>query len=195
MALLSRVLQKWLDWVLERPRTVLVLAFLAAVMSIVLAVNKLEVQDDQLELISPNHPLISLSHRLDTFHLGGKTTFTVAVKAPTPEQGMWFANALTSLIEQDSKHFRGVLYRIDPNQLKSYALLYPDVEDIHALRAAVTDNASILPGLAEEPDAIALLRLVNQEMTKRMVGELFTGFLDESATDTDTPGSKGPLDP
>jgi hypothetical protein len=194
MALLARVLQKWLDLVLARPRTVLVLAFLTAVMSMVLAVNKLEVQDDQLELISPNHPLISLSHRLDPFHLGGKTTFTVAVKAPTPEQGIWFANALTSLIQQDSKHFRGVLYRIDPNLLKSYALLYPDVEDIHALRAAVTDNAILLQGLAEEPDVIALLRLVNQEMTKRMVGELFTGFLDETDADTHTPGSKGPLD-
>ncbi|HAA05505.1 MAG TPA: rRNA methyltransferase, partial [Syntrophobacteraceae bacterium] len=194
MAVLARVLQIWLNWILARPRTVLAVAFLTAVISMVFAVKKLDMQTDQLELISPQHPLIALSDRLDPFHLGGKTTFTVAVKAPTPEQGIWFANALSSLIEQDSKHFRSVLYRIDPNLLKSWALLYPDAEDLRYIHAAVKEHTRLLQGLAEEPDLITLLRLINQEMTKRMVGELFTGFLDESVPNAETPRTEGPLD-
>ncbi len=194
MAVLSRVLQIWLSWILARPRTVLVMAFLTAVISIVLAANRLDLQTDQLELISAEHPLIALSDRLAHFRLGGKATFTVAVMAPTPERGVQFASALAALVEQDSKHFRGVLYRVDPNLLKSWALLYPDVEDIGQIRTAVTEHARLIEGVADQPDLIALLRLINQEMTRRMVGELFTGFLEESDSGANAAGTKEPMD-
>ena len=36
--------------------------------------------------------------------------------------------------------------------------------------------------MAENPDLLNFFKLVNQDMASRMVGELFTGFLDEKKT-------------
>jgi uncharacterized protein len=183
MMTLSRFLQRWMGGVLAIPRTVLAVALVTALASVIFAAKKLDIQTDQLELISAHHPLIALTNRLEPFNFGGKATFTLVVQAATPERGVLFAKTLAARIEQDPKHFRDVLYRVDPELVKPWALLYPEPAEIQQIRASMTEYGSLIQGLSEQPDLLQLLRLVNQEMTKRMVGEMFTGFLDGSTGD------------
>jgi hypothetical protein len=183
-----------MGWVLAMPRTVLAVALVTALVSVIYAAKKLDVQTDQLELISAHHPLIALTERLEPYNFGGKATFTLVVQAATPERGVLFAKTLATRIEQDPKHFRDLLYRVDPNLVKPWALFYPEPAEIQQIRTSVMEYGGLIQGLSEQPDLLQLLRLVNQEMTKRMVGEMFTGFLDNSTGDDTTVPAKEPMD-
>jgi uncharacterized protein len=181
MKILTRLLQIWITWVLARPRMVLVVALVSAVASVFVAMGKLDVQTDQLELISTQHPLIALSEKLEPFNFGGKATFTVVVSAPNPEQAVAFSKTLVAHIQEDHRYFQDVLYRVDPNLVKPWALLYPDKEEILEIRDSIDEYANLIQGLARQPELLNFLKLVNQEMASRMVEELFTGFLQDDS--------------
>ncbi|MFP5213064.1 MAG: hypothetical protein ACLGPL_06755, partial [Acidobacteriota bacterium] len=66
----------WMAWVLPRPRLVLGLAILSAAVSFVVSAKYLDVETDQLELISQNHPLIAPTDALQRFNFGSRTVFT-----------------------------------------------------------------------------------------------------------------------
>lgn len=179
MNLISKILQKWMAWVLPRPRLVLGVAVLAALASSALAVLHLGIQTDQLELISAHHPLIALSKKLEPFNFDGRATFSVVVKAPTPARAVAFVSDLAVRIQKDSAYFRDVFYRVDPDLFKQWALLYLDKKDILRIKDNVEENSEMIRKLAGDPDLLNFLALVNREMSSKMVGELFTGFLDE----------------
>lgn len=195
MNLLSQILQKWTAWVLPRPRLVLGVVVMSAIVSVLLAAWKLGIQTDQLELIATNHPLIALSDKLDPFNFGGKSAFTVAIEAPTPTRGIDFLTVLASRINADPLYFKSELHRVDPNLVKRWALLYLDKKDLLKIRDSIKENSPLIQGFAERPGLIGLLKLVNKQMSARMVGELFTGFLndDKDPKAKDAPASE-PMD-
>ena len=173
------MLQSLVAWVLPRPFLVLGLAFLSVVACLALGFTRLDIQTDQLELISSDHPLIALDEKLEPFNFDGKTTFTAVIEAPTPERGLSFLNALVTHIKSDPAHYREVVYRVNPDLVRPWALLYLDRKELLQIGRQIEDHADMIDKLSEEPDLINFFRLVNQEMARRMVGELFTGFLDD----------------
>lgn len=172
------LIRAWMAWVLPRPRIVLALALLSALLAFVYSSRHMGVQTDQLELISPDHPLIELSDRVDIFKSDGNALIVV-IEAPTPDRALSFLRALVPRIEADTEHFASVFYRVDPDLFKDWALLYLDRDDLLELRDTLREYSEMLHELARHPSVPAFLALVNEEMTRRMVGELFTGFLDE----------------
>lgn len=196
MNFLLRILQWWMAWVLPRPRFVLGVVFLSAAASLTFAALRLDIETDQLELISKNHPLIALSDKLDPYNFGGKASLTVAIEAPTPKRAIQFLDELVARIKADPTHYEGELHRVDPSLAKRWALLYLDREDLLKIRETIDDNADLIKGFTHQPDLITLLKLMNKTMASRMVGELFTGFLQEGRTGTqEAPGGdNGPMD-
>ncbi len=178
MKIISRLLQRWTDWVIARPRLVLACVFISAWASIYVTMSRLDVVTDQLELISRSHPLITLSHRLDAFK-SSESSFTVVVTVPTPQRAVAYANALADRIEKDSVHFKEVFYRIDPEQVKPWAFYYLEPDQIRAIRDNLKSHADMIRTLAEKQDLLAFLNILNRSMASRMVGEMFTGFLEE----------------
>ncbi len=179
MKFLSQLLQLWMNQVLRWPRLVLGIAFAAALASVVLTASKLEMVTDQLELISDDHPLIALSDRLDPFKSEIKRRFDVVIEAPTPYQAVSFIQELSSRVEKDPDHFQNIFYRVDPEPFKSWQLLYLDKKDLAAIKERIDLHRGLIEKLAEDPDLLNFLKLLNQEMAARMVGELFTGFLEK----------------
>ncbi len=179
MNVLSRLLQVWINWVLSWPRLVLGVAFVTAIGSVALTASKLEMLTDQLELISENHPFIALSDRLDDFNKHSKRTLHVVIEAASPPRAISFVKELASRIEKDRDHFESIFYRVDPEPFKAWQLLYLDKPDIVALQEKIESHADLIGKIAEEPELLSFLRLLNQQMASRMVGELFTGFLKE----------------
>lgn len=182
MKLIVRCIRAWMAWVLPRPRLVLGVVFVSAALSLAYTAAHLDVATDQLELISPHHPLIALSDRVDPFDDGGKRSLTVVIEAPTPDRGVSFLLTLVPRIQSETQHFEKVFYRVDPGVFKPWALLYLEREDLLALRTTLQEHAHMIQGLAQQPSVPTFLALANDEMARRMVGELFTGFLDEEAT-------------
>ncbi len=178
MKIILRLIQFWLAWVLPRPRVVLGVALLSAVGCLFYAGMRLEIKTDQLELISPDHPLVELSDRLDPYSIDGTVTFTVVVEAPSQKEARAFLHTLVPRIQKDKRHFRSISYRIDPEQFKKWGLLYLSEQDIGEIADSLREHSDLIHGLAARPDVLELLTIVNREMSTQMVGELFTGFLD-----------------
>ncbi len=168
-------------------------ALVLTVASIWLA-TRLEIHTDQLELISTRHPLISLSNKLDAFGFHGKTTFAVVVQGPDQERSIEFMKALVEKIHSDPKHFQEVFYRIDPEKFKKWMLYYLDQDDLIKIRQRIEEHSDLVDKMAQDPDVLDFLKLVNQEMASKMVGEFFTGFLDEDKPKNTQAGNDEPMD-
>ena len=179
MKLLAWFSSKLVAWVLPRPRLVLIAALLSVAASLWLTTTRLGVRTEQLELISPRLPLIARSRVLDQFDFHGKTTFTLVIKAPSQDRAIEFMKAIVSKIHADPKHFQDVFYRVDPDKFKKWLLYYLDEKDLAQVRDTVRQNSWLVKKLAEDPDLLNFFKLVNEDMTSKMVGQLFTGFLDE----------------
>ncbi len=190
---LSRLLDIWASWTLKRPLLVLAAALAIAVGSIYLAAERLELVTDQLELISPTHPLLRLSDKLDKFRMGGKSSFTVVVEAPRPQMAVDFIEHLASGINKDKEHFEDFIIRIDPDRFKKWQLLYLSKQELLDVVRKLEENDNFVRGFSENPDLIGFLKLANQELTSKMVSEIFTGFLDEQKSE-DRGDSKTPFD-
>ncbi len=189
MKSLTGLLRKLTAWVLPRPRFILAITVLSVIASIGAAATRLTVQTDQLALISTRHPLIALSDKLDPFDFSGKTTFAVVVRSPSQDRSIEFMNALVAKIHGDPKHFQDVFYRLEPDQFKKWVLYYLDKRDLLQIRERIEEHSELVRKMAEGPDLLNFLSLVNQEMASRMIGEFFTGFLDE-----DTPKKSGTVE-
>jgi len=161
--------------------------------SIVFTAAKLEMVTDQLELIAINHPLIGLSKMLDPFRMGGANSFAVVIQAPAPHQAVDFIGQLSSRIKEDKEHFQDVIVRIDPNSFKSWQLLYMDEQDLRDLQKWFDQHHELVQGFSEAPELLGFLKLVNRQMSSRMVGGLFTGFLNDEELD-ERANSKDPFD-
>jgi uncharacterized protein len=194
MKSLSRLLQLWMSWVLAWPRLVLVLAAAMAIASLALTATKLGMVTDQLELIASDHPLIALSDRLDPFRTGGKSCFFVVVEAPTPNQAVSFITNLSIQIKEDKTHFQDVIFRVDPDAFKAWQLLYLDKQDLVNIQEKIDDHLRLVQGISKAPDLLSFLTLINQEMASRMVGEFFTGFLEDTKSEKETSGKREPFD-
>ncbi len=179
MNVISRMVLAWTRLVLSWPKLILALAFLLATASIAVTMTKLEMITDQLELIRKNHPLIAMSDKLDPFDSETKRRFDVVIEAPTPLQAVAFVKELSGKISQDTKYFQNMFYRVDPELFKAWQLLYMDQEDLVDLQEKIDAHQTLIQGFAKQPDLLNFFKLINQEMASRMVGELFTGFLDE----------------
>jgi len=175
MEIIIRLIRAWMEWVLPRPRLVLGLAVVSALISSVYSATYLQVETDQLELISPNHPLIELTERLDIFENDGNS-LTLVIQAPTPDRGLSFLLALVPRIKADNTYFKDVFYRVDPDLFKDWALLYLNTTDLLDLRKTLRKHSDMLHGLAQKPTVLAFLELINQEMAQRIVESSSPGF-------------------
>ncbi|MHC1728184.1 MAG: MMPL family transporter [Syntrophobacteraceae bacterium] len=190
MKLLSRILHVWTGWIISWPRLALLIAFLTAFGSVAFTATKLEMITDQLELIRKDHPLIALSDKLDPFTTETRRRFDVVIEAPSPSRAVAFVNELSKRIATDPAHFQNMFYRVDPEPFKEWQLLYLDAKDLTELKEKMASHETLLQGFAKSPELLNFLKLLNQEMASRMVGEFFTGFLDDGSPE----GKSEPFD-
>ncbi|HYA41154.1 MAG TPA: MMPL family transporter, partial [Syntrophobacteraceae bacterium] len=94
----------------------------------------------------------------------------------------------------DPEHFQDVFYRINPDEFKKWMLYYLNEADLVGIRDTLEKNSPLVRKMADNPDLVNFFNLVNQNMASRMVGEFFTGFLDEHATPKEASKDDNPLD-
>jgi hopanoid biosynthesis associated RND transporter like protein HpnN len=194
MNLLTRLLQNLVVWVLPRPRFILIVALLSVIGSLWLAATRLEVRTAQLELISSRLPLIAKTDVLDDFEFHGKTTFALVVQGPTQDRAIEFMNAMVAKIHADPEHFQDIFYRINPDEFKKWLLYYLNKDELVRVRDTIRQNSTLVHKMADDPDLLNFFQLVNQDMASRMVGELFTGFLNDEGTKDGESKDTEPMD-
>lgn len=179
MRRIARFLNWWTAGVLLRPRTVFGLVLISCALSVTVTVKKLEFVTDPLELMSTRHPLIALTERLRIFK-SPQSGYTVVIESPDPGQAVAFAKTLAERLQSEPDHFKDVTARVDPAAFRQWMLLFLDKHQIQQLGITLKDHAGLIKNLSASQDVLHILKMINQEMASQTVGELFTGYLNES---------------
>src|SRR5262249_2342154 len=175
MTQIARLLSAWTAWALSRRYLVLGAAFALALASVGFTALKLDFQTSRLGLISPHHPLVTLTQRLTPFEQ--RDDFTVVVEAPTPHRAVAFVQEVVRRLQQDPAHVQEVFFRVDPALVRPWALLYLDGEELVRLRDRLAEYPTLIQGLLQHPDHLRSRRALTQATASRMVGGRFTDFL------------------
>lgn len=183
MNLVQRALLKVLVLQTAHPLLTLLVAVTLAVVSVSYTAWNLQFQTSQMELISPEHRLVQLSEAIDQFE--DLDTFVVAIENHDTSRSLDFLHALAPVLEADHENYIQVFSRIDPKLFRPWALLYLEREDLLTLRRNIQEHRNLIENLAQSPSLTNFFRQINNEMASRMVGELFTGFLDQNSSSRD----------
>ncbi len=179
-------LQKLLAFQISHPLATLVFWVVLAAASVVLTVGRLGFQTSQSDLVSPGNRMMRQLRMADRFsNLEG---FVVAVENHDAGRTLDFARELSGRLQEDHEHYKRVFARVDPASLRRWALLYLDERELMGLRENLRDHSAFIQGLAKSPGLPVLFEEINNEMAAGMVGQAFTGFLDEETA------QKSPLD-
>ncbi len=164
------------------PLLTLLVALALAAFSILYTIRNLGFQTSQKELIYPDNRLMQLSERLGQFD--DLNSFVVVIQSHDHRRCLQFLQTLAPRLEMDKINYRRIFYRVDPHQFRSWALLYLDRKDLLTLSENLKEHREFLEKLVETPSLTNFFEQINYEMTSKMVGELFTGYLYENRPGT-----------
>jgi hypothetical protein len=173
---LLRIVFKVISW---QPLLTFAVALTMAGLSVLYTVRDLEMETSQRALISSDDRLVQLAEKLDPFE--DLDTFIVTIDGQDRARAMNFLHSLVAQLESDREHYEEVFYRVDPQAFKSWGLLYMDRAELLSLQDKLQKHRVLIEGLAQSPDIASFFRLINKELTSSMVGELYTGFLDDKS--------------
>ncbi len=176
---MQKIFTKILDFQLNHPVATLVTALLLTLVSILYTVRNLDFQTGQMDLIYPDNPLVKLSDEIKTTI--DYDTFIVVIENRNTSRSLSFLHALAPILNKDTKHYSRVFYRINPAQFKPWSLLYLDRKGLLKLRQNLYEHETLIRTLAASPGLTTLFDGINREIASSMMGELFTGFLDQPA--------------
>jgi hopanoid biosynthesis associated RND transporter like protein HpnN len=157
---------------------IVALALLATGLSIYVTVDRLSFQTKQLDLISSNKRLTALQAHLNK-EFGSKDGLVVVVASPEKRRAIAFAEALAQELRRYPQDFPEIFYRVDPHGFKDRALYFLDLKEERELRDKILSNQGIMKELAANPSLSQFFSSVNQEVTRSMIKEVFTDFLQE----------------
>ncbi len=158
----------------------LAVAVVLAVASVYYTVTNLTVRTSRNDLVASNQRLVQQSEKMDRA-FGGRDGMVVVVENGHPQRAIKFANDLAAELRRYPDHFPELFYHIDPERLKRSALLYLDPQDLDKIKDSLLKQQDLLSGLATDPSLTTFYRLVNDQIARAMIGEVFTGFLTEKA--------------
>jgi hypothetical protein len=167
---------------------VLAIWVVLAAVPVVFTIGHLGFETSQRSLISENNRLMRLLDKADRF--SELEAFVVAIENRDIGRSLEFSRRLASRLEADHEHYAQVFYRVDPARLRPWALLYLGEKDLTALRDNLREHASLIQDIARTPGLATFFEAINNQMAGHMVGELFTGFLDED----NKAGKASPMD-
>jgi hopanoid biosynthesis associated RND transporter like protein HpnN len=154
----------------------LAVAVALAVASVYYTATHLTVRTTRNDLVASNQRLIQESEKMDRA-FGGRDGMVVVVENGHPKRAIKFANDLAAELRRYPDHFPELFYHIDPERFKRSALLYLEPQDLDKIKNSLLKQGDLLSGLAADPGLTTFYRLVNDRITRSMIGELFTGFL------------------
>ena len=162
----------WFRW------GIILLALVLAGLSVYHTLVRLTISTSRKDLIASNQRLILLSDHLSEA-FGDRDGLVVVVENANRSQSVRFAEALATELRRYPNRFTDLFYRLNPDNFKPWALLYPEIPDLLKLEDNLSVQKSLLAGLAAQPRLATFYGLVNGQIAQAMIGHVFTGFLEE----------------
>jgi hopanoid biosynthesis associated RND transporter like protein HpnN len=186
---MRRILTSILDFQLRHPVVVLIAALCLAALSVRYTYRDLGFLTSPKDLNYADNHLLKLSREIRDFE--GYDTFVVVIENRDEDRSLAFLHALVPHLEADRKHFSQLFYRVNPESFKPWALLYLKPTDLAELEKNLREHAALIREMAASQDLVGVLGAINHEMASAMVGDLFTGFLEDKADTAKKPVDLG----
>ncbi|RLA90548.1 MAG: rRNA methyltransferase [Deltaproteobacteria bacterium] len=174
----DRLIQMWIRLLNRLAWPIVIIAVLLAGLSIYYTVQNLTFQTTRSGLIGGNQHLINLKEQLEQ-EFGERDGLVAVISNHDPKQSIAFAQALDQELRQYPEEFSERFYHLNPEHFKSWALLYMKPEQIGELKDKLLESRRVLTALAAEPSLTQFFTAINEEITRDMLGQLFTEFLQE----------------
>ena len=152
---------------------------LAAVFSLYYAFQNLTFITSRTALIGKSPRLARLHEKLQQEFGSHADSMVVVVKNDDRRRSIAFARALAAQLQQYPEEFPELFYRVEPENFKKWALLYLHPGELRRLQERLADHRREMAALAADPGLLRFFATVNEEITRAMLGELFTSFLEE----------------
>jgi uncharacterized protein len=156
----------------------IVFGVLLTALSTYYAANNLAFSTSRGDLVSSDLRLIQLDKQM-VREFGERDQFVVVVENGDRSNSIAFAKALAQELKKYPENFTELFYRVDPKPFRPWALLYLDVEELQLLREKLLDHQREVAAMVEDPRLTGFFQVVNEEITRAMIGHLFTSFLEE----------------
>lgn len=157
---------------------IIIFSILSAGLSVYYSFKYLKFSTSRSDLVASDQRLIRLNKELEK-EFGERDQFVVVIENGKPERSIAFAEALAAELRKYPKYFPELFYRVNPEPFKKWALLYLDEKDLLSLKSKLLENRQVIASIAADPSLERFFQVVNQEITRAMIGELFTPFLKE----------------
>jgi len=157
---------------------ILAIAVVLAVASVYYTSTHLTIRTSRNDLVGSDQRLIQQTDKMDKA-FGGRDGMVVVVENGHPGRAIKFADDLAAELRRYPDHFPELFYHIDPESFRRSALLYLDFKDLNTIKDSLLGQHKLLSGLAADPRLTTFYQLVNDQMARAMIGEVFTGFLTE----------------
>jgi len=157
---------------------ILAIAVVLAAVSVWYTFTHLQIRTSRSDLVASDQSLIQQTEKMDRA-FGGRDGMVVVVENGQPKRAVNFANDLAAELRRHPDHFPEIFFHIDPERFKRSALLYLDLKDLDRIKNGLLEQRSLLSDLAADPRLTTFYQLVNNQIARSMIGEVFTGFLTE----------------
>jgi len=157
---------------------VILFSLLMTAASVYYAFNHLSMRTSRNDLVGTDLRIMRLSEEIDR-EFGSRDNLAVVVENSNPKHCIQFVEALATELGQYPQQFREIFYRVDPQKFKHWALLYLEQKQLLELKDKFSEHQKELRALAADPRLNRFFQVVNEGLTRTMVGHLFTGFLEE----------------
>jgi hopanoid biosynthesis associated RND transporter like protein HpnN len=157
---------------------ILLVALALTGLSVYVTVDRLGFQTRRSDLISSDQHLMAIKKRLEQ-EFGDRDGLVVVVASPEKRGAIAFAEALAQELRKYPDDFPELFYRVDPKGFQDRALYFLKSKELRQLQDKILSHEKIMKELAANPSLTRFFQTVNQEITRSMIGHLFTGFLEE----------------
>ncbi len=168
----------WLRLIKRFAWPIIVFSLLTTGLSVYYALTHLKFSTSRSELVASDLRLIRLSDEMEK-EFGERDQFVVVVENTNKARSIAFAEALAVELRQYPHRFREIFYRVDPEPFRHWALQYMEMGELDQLRAKLVEHRQVIAAIAVQPTLTRFFQVVNQEITRAMISEVFTAFLEE----------------
>ncbi|SET38578.1 hypothetical protein SAMN05216326_12412 [Nitrosomonas marina] len=181
----SHFFAHWTAFSYRQAIWIIILAFVAAVLSITYTVNNLGVQTDTTDMLSEDVPFRINHKRYKEAFPQYEDALLLVVDAPTPEQAHETAKQLTYYLQNDDAHFYEASYLSGDSFFEQNGLLYKNLSELENITDQLAAAQPLIARLAENPTLETFLSVLSEAVVEINSGrnlELETVFNGVSST-------------
>jgi len=164
--------------VLLHPRIALISALIVTLLSVYVTVQRLSFTSTRSALAPLKGRLAQLQGEYRRA-FGDLDRAIIVIQSDDQDRAKRFAAALARRLRAQVPEVEEVIDRFDLKALEDHFLLYLSPQELIDLKGKLQEHRAFLEELSAEPGLNRLFQLIQREISKSLVGHLFTGFLEE----------------